>query len=68
MMDYCSNAIPKENSFDDHTCTLVVSFHLDVFSKAYALGGWNIKNLEWFSLALRTKSFWLVLNGVGLWS
>ena len=37
-------------------------------SKPYALEGWNIKNPEWFSLALHTKSFWLVLNGVGLWS
>ena len=25
-------------------------------SKPYELGGWNIKNLEWFSLALHSKS------------
>ena len=37
-------------------------------SNPYDLGGWTIKNLDWFSLALRTKSLWLVLNGDGLWS
>ena len=37
-------------------------------SKPFALGGWNIKNFEWFNLALRTKSLWLILNGSGLWS
>ena len=31
-------------------------------SKPYDLGGWNIRNLDWFSLALHTKSLWLVLN------
>ena len=34
-------------------------------SKPYDLTGWNIKNLDWFSLALRTKILWLVLNGDG---
>ena len=46
-------------------------YHLadwSTISRPYALRGWNIKNIEWFSLALRTKSLWLVLNGTGLWS
>ena len=37
-------------------------------SRPYELGGWNIKNIEWFSLALCSKSLWLVLNGDGFWS
>lgn len=34
----------------------------------YEFGVWNIKNLDWFSLALRLKIFWMVLNGEGIWS
>ena len=37
-------------------------------SRPYDLGGWNIKNLDWFSTTLRLKSLWLVLNGEGIWS
>ena len=31
------------------------------------LGGWGIKNLHWFSIALRAKNFWMVLQNSGLW-
>ena len=37
-------------------------------SKPHEYGGWNIKNLEWFSMPLRMKSLWMVLNGNGTWS
>ena len=37
-------------------------------SRPYECGGWDIKNLEWFSLALRFKILWLILNGNGLWT
>ena len=37
-------------------------------SKPHEYGGWNIKNLEWFSMSLRMKSLWMVLNGNGTWS
>ena len=30
-------------------------------------GGWGIKNLPWFSLALRLKTFWRILHSKGLW-
>ena len=30
-------------------------------------GGWGIKNLLWFSIALRLKNFWMVLLNNGLW-
>ena len=30
-------------------------------------GGWGIKNLHWFSIALRVKNFWMVLQNYGLW-
>ena len=30
-------------------------------------GGWGIKNLSWFSLALRIKTFWRILHSRGLW-
>ena len=30
-------------------------------------GGWGIKNLLWFSLALRLKSLWRILHSKGLW-
>ena len=33
--------------------------------KPFEYGGWNIKNLEWFSLSLRMKSCWMTLNGEG---
>ena len=31
-------------------------------------GGWGIKHLPNFSLSLRLKSFWLVLNNFGIWN
>ena len=31
-------------------------------------GGWGIKNLPWFSIALRPKNLWLVLHNDGLWN
>ena len=34
----------------------------------YEYGGWNIKHLEWFGIALRLKILWMVLNGKGIWS
>ena len=37
-------------------------------SKPLELGGWGIKNLDWFSASLRLKSLWMVLNVKGLWS
>ena len=46
-------------------------FHLmdqKSLSKPLNHGGWGIKNLDWFSMSLRLKSFWMVLNGKGLWS
>ena len=30
-------------------------------------GGWGIKNLSWFSMALRINTFWRVLQSGGLW-
>ena len=30
-------------------------------------GGWGIKNIFWFSIALRAKRFWMVLHNRGLW-
>ena len=30
-------------------------------------GGWGIKNLPWFSLALRQKKIWMALQHDGLW-
>ena len=30
-------------------------------------GGWGIMNLLWFSIALRLKNFWMVLQNNGLW-
>ena len=30
-------------------------------------GGWGIKNLHWFSIALRLKNFWMVLQNERLW-
>ena len=44
----------------------LVDWH--TISRPYECGGWDIKNLDWFSLALRLKSLWLVLNGNGLWT
>ena len=37
----------------------MVDWHL--ISRPYEMGGWNILNLEWFSMALRLKCFWIVL-------
>ena len=31
------------------------------------LGGWDIKNIFWFSMTLRMKSMWIVVFGLGLW-
>ena len=45
-------------------------FHLvewTTLSKPISQGGWGIKNLEWFSISLRIKSFWHVLCSNGLW-
>ena len=36
-------------------------------SKPISQGGWGIKNLDWFNISLRLKSFWLALCGSGLW-
>ena len=36
-------------------------------SRPTSLGGWGIKHLGWFSLFLRLKSFWMALNGTGIW-
>ena len=44
----------------------LVDWH--TISRPYDLGGWNIKNLDWFSIALRLKSVWIVLKGEGIWS
>ena len=30
-------------------------------------GGWDIKNLHWFNIALRLNFFWMVLQNDGLW-
>ena len=30
--------------------------------------GWGIKNLHWFSIALRLKFFWSALNSTGIWN
>ena len=30
-------------------------------------GGWGIKNLHWFSVAVRLKKLWMVLHSNGLW-
>ena len=43
----------------------MVDWHL--ISRPYEMGGWNIMNLEWFSLALRLKCLWMVLQGNGIW-
>ena len=32
-----------------------------------ASSGWGIKNIYWFSIALRAKNFWMVLHNRGLW-
>ena len=36
-------------------------------SRPTSLGGWGIKHLGWFSLSLHLKSFWMALNGTGIW-
>ena len=53
------------NSKGNHKANLV-DWH--TISIPYAFGGWNIKNLDWFSLALRLKRFWMVLNGEVIFS
>lgn len=45
-------------------------FHLTDWlasSKPTSLGGWGIKHLGWFNISLCLKSFWLALNGNGIW-
>ena len=37
-------------------------------SHPYAYGGWDVKNLEWFNMALRMKSIRMEINGNDLWS
>ena len=46
-------------------------FHLmnwKELARPISQGGWGIKHLPSFSLALRLKSFWLVLNNSGIWN
>ena len=38
-----------------------------ILARLTTLGGWGIKHLSWFSLSLRLKSFWLAINGKGIW-
>ena len=54
-----------EKSHGKTRCHLV---DWQVISRPYDRGGWNILNLEWFSLALRLKCFEMVLFGNGIWS
>ena len=45
-------------------------FHLvdwHILVRPTTLGGWGIKQLSWFSLSLRLKSFYLAINGKGIW-
>ena len=36
--------------------------------KSKEFGGWDIKNLCWYSMALHMKSMWIYLIGKGLWN
>jgi hypothetical protein len=36
-------------------------------SKPKVLGGWGIKNIKWFNIALVLKTIWIGLSGNGLW-
>ena len=37
-------------------------------SEIKCLGGWDIKNIQWFNTALSMQSMWRGLFGKGLWS
>ena len=52
-----------ENEGGKHKMHLV-DWH--TLSSPHEFGGWNIKNLELFSLSLEMKSCWLALNGKGI--
>jgi hypothetical protein len=39
-----------------------------LITKPKYLGGWGIRNLDWFGRALETKSLWRTLFRSGLWS
>jgi len=39
-----------------------------MISKPKYLGGWGIRNLDWFAQALASKSLWRALFKIGLWS
>ena len=68
IMNYLRSAIFNflwGNSYGNHRSHLV-DWHM--ISRPYDLGGWNIKNLDWLSTALRIKRLCLVLNGEGIWS
>ena len=40
----------------------------DMITRPYAFGGWNVKNLQWFNIALSMKSLWMALSGNGIWN
>ena len=45
-------------------------FHLvdwQTLARPMDYGGWGIKNIHWFSISLRLRSFWWVLKGTGIW-
>ena len=44
----------------------LVDWHL--LARPISHGGWGIKHLPSFSLSLRMKRFWLVLNSNGIWN
>ena len=37
-------------------------------SRPFNFGGWNTKNMEWFSILLKLKILWFVLGSKGLWN
>ena len=37
-------------------------------SSPVKIGGWDIKNLEWFGISIRLKSMWKLLFANGIWS
>ena len=40
----------------------------EILSKPKNVGGWDIKSLHFFNMALSMKSMWRVLFGKGLWN